>query len=217
MDFQIRKQSDVDFTRNGKTTLKTKSAGMEEAVLSVLDAELAVWRQYAGRLGSVQTYYKGRSTRGVGTEWREREAALVELLPKAERGLIMSENAEALLRIHDKVSGTFDEFRFVALLLSHLSGGTRYACVGYLVLLVLFRIGQLPKALQYAVSGLSRDKAYGFSDFLRLLDALLRFEHNAFTSEGLTAVNLFVDLVDGHTFRIWDRVAALKGLRLANA
>ncbi len=217
MKFPAKIKSDTDYFQNKERTLKTKETGLEEAVLTVLDAELAIWRKYAGRLGSIQTYYKGLSTRGIGTEWREPESCYVENLPEPERGSVISENAEALLTIYDRLSDPLDQLQFVALLLSHLSDRAKYASVGYLILLVLFRIGRLPQALECALSGLSRDKAYGFSDFLRLLDGLLRFEHHAFRDDWITAVNLFIDAIDGHTFRIWYRVAALKGFRLANA
>ncbi len=217
MEIHTRKQTDMDYFQAGTQTLKTKDVRMEEAILTVLDAELAVWRRYAGRLGSVQTIYKSMSVRGIGTEWREPDPYHLEMFSDSEQGLVMSKNAEALLQIYNKASDSFDQTRFAALLLSQLSGRTKYATVGYLILLVLFRIGRLPQALECALSGLRQDKAYAFSDFLRLLDGLLRFEHCAFNDDWITAVNLFVAEIDTFSFRIWHRVVALKCARLVNA
>jgi len=189
---------------------------MERTVLAVLDTELVLWRQYTGRLGSIQTVYKGNTIRGIGTEWKEREPYQLEILPESDRGLVMSENADVLLEIYHQASEPSGKAEFITLLLSYLSDNPKYAPVAYLILLVLFRVGQLPLTLQSALSGLRRDKAYAFSDFLRLLDALLRFEHYAFEDDWITDVNLFVDEVDGYTFRIWHRVVALKCFRFAN-
>lgn len=80
---------------------------------------------------------------------------------------------------------------------------------------MLFRIGRLPDALQTAKRDLQGDGALGFSDLLRLLDGLLRFEHPAFTPDLLDEVERFVEGIQEHTFNIRERIAAIRAFRLA--
>jgi hypothetical protein len=105
--------------------------------------------------------------------------------------------------------------RFVTALLERLSRSTDYASVGYLILLVLFRIGGLSEALETAKKNLQKDEAYGFSDPLRLLDGLLHFEHQSFTLELLDQIEKLVESIEENTFNIQERIAAIRAFRLA--
>jgi hypothetical protein len=89
-----------------------------------------------------------------------------------------------------------------------------YAPVGYFILLVLHRVCHLSDVLLVAKGQLEGDKAYGFSDLLRLLDGLLRFRHPEFSLEQLDEVERFVDGVEEHTFGIRERLAAIRAYRL---
>lgn len=83
------------------------------------------------------------------------------------------------------------------------------------MLYVLFQIGHLPEVLAQAKYELQGDTAYGFSDFVRLLDALLRFKHPAFRAEALDEIERFTEGLSEHLFRIHERLAAIRATRLA--
>ena len=76
------------------------------------------------------------------------------------------------------------------------------------------RIGHLRTALATAGAQLQGDDAYGFSDLLRLIDGMLRFEHPSLTEEDLDEIEGFVRGVEEHSFRILERVAAVRAFRV---
>jgi hypothetical protein len=57
------------------------------------------------------------------------------------------------------------------------------------------------------------DGEFGFNDLLRLLDGLLRFEHPKFTPDLLDEVERFIEGIHEHTFRIRERIAAIRAFR----
>ena len=61
-----------------------------------------------------------------------------------------------------------------------------------------------------------RGECVRFSDFLRLLDGLLRVEHASLPSEMLDEVERFLDDLNEHTFRIAERVVAIRALRICS-
>lgn len=189
----------------------------EKEALAILDAEKEAWSKHVGRLGSITTTCQGRTTQGLGVEWRE--PAILNIrstLAGIQTPSILSENVTRLLNLYNRLGGDEERSRLVLFLLEHLSRNSTYAPVGYLILLFLFRIGRLPEGLNKAKTDLQEDPAYGFSDLLRLLDGLLRFELSSFTPSLIDAVEQFVDDIAAHTFRIQERIAAIRALRLAN-
>ena len=105
--------------------------------------------------------------------------------------------------------------RYCRALLSRLNRNTEHALVGYLVLYALFQLSKLDDALNDAVKNLQSDKAYGFSDLLRLLDSLLKFRQLSFTPETLDFIENAMGAVEEHTFRIEERLAAIRAYRLS--
>lgn len=99
-------------------------------------------------------------------------------------------------------------------LLKRLSREAAYAPVGYFILLVLYRIGYLNKALETAKKELQADSAYGFSDFLRLLDGLLKYEYTEFSTEMLNDIEQFLKGIKEHTFGISERLLAVRAFLL---
>ena len=61
-----------------------------------------------------------------------------------------------------------------------------------------------------------KDSAHGFSDYVRLLDGLLRYEHPKFTEEDLNKVEEFIDGLDEYVFHIPERLYAIRAYRLLN-
>ena len=191
---------------------------IEKEVASVLKTEVVRYNECGrkvGGLGSVRL--KDSDGSGIGTEWRKADSPTndsIEMSP--QKNYIISENAQALINLYNKLEKTNDKTIFVNSLLSRLSRDKEYASVGYLIFLVFFRIGKLEMAFDIAKERLYKDQSYGFSDSLRILDGLLRFEHASFSVELLEKIEVFVDGLDEHLFRIPERLSAIRAFRLNN-
>lgn len=193
-----------------------RSLPIELQVAAVLKEEL---RRYdlcgrrVGGLGSVQTHYGQRVLSGVGSVWREAHGIEGPLVVEANSNdYIESDTADALIKLYDSLNQV-DQQRFVAALRRRLGRYGECAQVGYLSLLVLFRTGDLRGALSTARAYLQGDDVGGFSEFMLLLDGLLRFEHRRFSDAMLQDVEQFIDGLDDYTFGIPERLAEIKRLR----
>lgn len=193
---------------------------IEKEIAAVLKAETNRYKECGrrvGGLGSIQTTIQGKSYKGVGTEWREADSPRNQTITEDESTIqISSDNAQALLNLHQKLKTDEEKGRYFDALFKRLDKNTEYAPVGYLILFVYFSHGKLDTALAGAVKNLQGDKAYGFSDFLRLLDALLKFRHSSFSSEDLDSIERSLTSVNEHAFRIEERLAAIRAYRLSH-
>ncbi|GAH49183.1 unnamed protein product, partial [marine sediment metagenome] len=77
------------------------------------------------------------------------------------------------------------------------------------------RIGHLHKALQTGKEKLQGDSAHGFSNFLQLLDGLLKYEYREFTTKMLDDIEQFLKGIKEHVFRIPERLLVIRALLLA--
>ena len=192
---------------------------LEKAVVAVLKAEVLRYKQCGrkvGGLGSIETVVAGHRYKGIGTEWREPESPKNQsIILNTEEVEISSDNAGTLLGLYGRTRGDAEKERFTNTLLMRLSKETEYASIGYFILYVLFSIGRLPDALAKASQDLRGDDAYGFGDFLRLLDGLLRLRHDSFSAEMLDQVERFIAGLDEYTFRVTERITAIRALRVA--
>lgn len=190
---------------------------IERNIVAILQAELERYKncgRRVGGLGSIQTTYKGRTSRGVGTDWREPDSPkLQSVVPDPENATIESDNASTLIRFYHSLSPEQKD-NFVEFLLKRLSREAIYASVGYFSLFVLFHTGHLSKALRTAKDKLQNDTTYGFSDFMRLLDGLLKYEYPKFTKTMIDNTEQFLKNIEEYTFRIQERVNAIRILSL---
>ncbi len=193
---------------------------IEKEIAAVLKAETNRYKECGrrvGGLGSIQTTIQGKSYKGIGTEWRETDSPKNQTITEDESTIqISSDNAEALLNLYQKLKTDEEKERYFEALFKRLDKNTEYAPVGYLILFVSFSLRKLDAALDGAIKKLQGDNAYGFSDFLRLLDALLKFRHSSFTSENLDSIERCITAVEEHTFRVEERLAAIRAYRLSH-
>jgi len=199
-------------------TVSDISNPVEREVVAVLQAEINRYKdcgRRVGGLGSIQTVYQGRSYCGVGTDWRKADSPRLQaIVPDPENVKIESDNASALIKFYYTLKGQ-EQNDFVEILLRRLSREGAYAPVGYFIIFVLYRIGHLDKALQIAKKELQDDSAYGFSDFLRLLDGLLKYEYPKFSTGMLDDIEQFLKGINEYTFRISERLSAIRTVLLA--
>ena len=193
---------------------------IEKEIAAVLKAELARYRECGrrvGGLGSIQTSYQGgKPMPGVGAEWRDANSPKNQSIdPSPESAWIESDNATALGKLYRGLNTDEEKQRFISFLLKRLSRHTEYAPVGYLILFVLFHFGYLQETRRTAKRDLRGDGSFGFSEFVRVLDGLLRFKHPSFTADHLDEVERFIEGIE-ETFRIPERIAAIRAFRLVN-
>ncbi|MDP3043049.1 MAG: hypothetical protein Q8N21_01470 [bacterium] len=191
---------------------------IEKEVVSILKVEVERYKECGRRVGGLgSVHLKGSDSPGIGTEWRKADSPInqsIEMNPQKE--YIISDNAQALMNLYNKLGNANDKSIFINSLLNRLSKDKEYAPVGYLIFLAMFRINKLEMTFDIAKEKLYKDSSYGFSDSLRLLDGLLRFEHSAFSKELLEKIEIFVDGLDEHSFRISERLSAIRAFRLNN-
>jgi len=194
------------------------SNSVEREVVGVLQAEINRYTdcgRKVGGMGSVQTSYQGRSYCGVGADWRKADSPeLQAIIPDPENANIESDNASVLIKFYNSLKNQ-QQNDFVESLLKRVSRETPYASVGYFILFVLYRIGHLNRALETAKKELQGDSAYGFSDFLRLLDGLLKYEYPKFSIEMLNDIEQSLKGIKEYTFRISERLLAVRAFLLA--
>jgi hypothetical protein len=191
---------------------------VEREVVTVLQAELDRYKECGrpvGGLGSVQTSVNDKKIRGIGTDIRKADSPLFqEIVQDTSNVTIESDNASILTDLYDTLNGD-DKNTFINALVSRLSRETAYAPVGYFIMFVLFRLGQVNQALETAKTYLYKDSEYGFSDLLRLLDGLLRLEYPIFTDDELNEIEQCLKGIDEHLFRIPQRIQAIRTLRIS--
>jgi hypothetical protein len=191
---------------------------VEKEVVSVLQAEIdryAGCGRRVGGLGSIMTTYQGRTLNGVGSDTRKADSPeLQSIIPDPENASIWSDNGEALIRYY----ATLDDQKkrdFVKALVTRISRDTPYSDIGYFILYVLFRTGNLVETLTPAKEKLQGDSKYGFSDLLILLDGFLKYEPQDFTIEMLDQIEMFTKGITEHVFGIGERMRAIRALLLA--
>lgn len=190
---------------------------VEREIVTVLQAEINRYKdcgRKVGGLGSIQTTYHGRLYLGVDTGWRKANSPKLQaVVPDPENVKIESDNASTVIKFYYSLKDK-QQNNFVATLLKRLSRETIYASVGYFILFVLYCIGYLNKALETAKKELQGDSAYGFSDFLQLLDGLLKYEYPKFSTEMLNDIEQFLKGIKEDTFRISERLLAVRTILL---
>ena len=191
---------------------------VEKEVVSVLQAEIDRYNgcgRRVGGLGSITTTYQGRSMCGIGSDGRKSDSPeLQSIIPDPENAKIESDDGEVLIRYYATLSDQ-QKKEFVNALVNRISKETPYSDIGYFILFVLFRIGNMIEALAPAKEKLQGDSKNGFSDFLRLIDGLLRYEPQNFSIESLDQIERFIKGLTQHTFGIGERTRAIRTLLLA--
>ncbi|MGB6865560.1 MAG: hypothetical protein WBE11_07680 [Candidatus Aminicenantaceae bacterium] len=193
---------------------------VEKEVAAVLQAELSRYKacgRRVGGLGSIKTTYRDKSLTGVGPWFMSSNSPdQQDVVTYPENAKIESDNASTLINYYASLNDK-QQNDFVKSCLDRLSREKPYASIGYFILFVLYRIGHLEIALERAKRDLQGDTAYGFSDLLLLLNGLLRFEHPNFSKEMLDDSEQFLSGIKEHTFRIPERIATIRSIKLAES
>lgn len=213
----IKKQGEVSPPAETVSNIKDP---VEREIINILQAEIYRYKlcgRSVGGLGSVFLIYQKQSFLGFGSDWIEAGSLKLQaIVPDPENAQIESDNADTLIKFFEntqKVNST-TKVHFEECLLKRLSKETIYAPVGYFILFILYRIGSFKRGLEIAKDKLQGDPANGFSDLLRLLDGLLKYEYPKFTTEMLDNIEQFLIGIKEHSFRISERLSAIRTVLL---
>ncbi len=192
---------------------------VEREILGVLQSEVHRYKECgrrSGGLGSVILNCQGRKVPGVGTDCRTADSPEPQsIIPDPQNAKLESDNGTILIRYYQSLIGK-DKQRFREVLIQRISRNNAYASIGYFFLYVGYRIEMLEDILKSAKADLKGDSGYGFSDLLRLLDGMLKYEYQDFDSQALDIVEQFVEgLGDEHIFRIPERIRAIRAFLLS--
>ncbi|HEC31188.1 MAG TPA: hypothetical protein ENI41_01710 [Deltaproteobacteria bacterium] len=128
---------------------------------------------------------------------------------------ITSDNLEAFKKVLGKAKDGYDKERIISFLSLRISRDGEYSSIGYFFLLIFKELDRLSELLNLAKTKLQGDSKYGFSDLLRLLDALLKYKHDIFSEDELDEIENFLEDVKEHKFKIKERLAAIRTHRLS--
>lgn len=215
----MRKPKPIDLPKPVEV-LHTIADPIEKDVASVLQTELSRYElngRQAGGLGSVHIVMAGREIKQLGSDTRIMQAtANQEIVSEPGTAEIKSDNLNALLALHARLATDDERERFSNALLNRLQDDKGYARVAYLIVLVLWKIGLLGEALEAAMFGLPEDDRndFGLSNALMMLNGLLRYRHPDFTPDMLDTIERFVQGSQEHSFRIPQKIAAIRAQRL---
>ena len=192
---------------------------IEKEIVSVLKAELGRYQmcgRTVGGLGSVHIVYKGQPFTGVGNDsWTDSPLNEV-IVPDPEAASLNSDNMEALVAFHQRLTTDEDRARFVQALLDRLGPKKGYLSISYFIVAVLCSVGSLPEALQKARQDLpaGESKVFGLSNVLMLLNGLLKYRHPDFTNDMLDEIERMIHGMHEHPFLIPAKLAAIRTNRL---
>lgn len=200
--------------------LHTIADPIEKDVASVLQTELSRYElngRQAGGLGSVHIVMAGKKIMQLGSDTRIMQAtANQEIVSEPGATEVKSDNLDALLALYARLATDEERERCSNALLNRLQDDKGYARVAYMIVLALWKIGLLGEALEAAMFGLPEDdrKDFGLSNVLMMLNGLLRYRHPDFTPEMLDTIERFLHGSQEHSFRIPQKIAAIRAHRL---
>lgn len=190
---------------------------VERRVVEALKAEMCKYEtcgKKAGGLGTVITRYKNKVLLGVGSDIRTLSAPDEQpIISEPHNARIESDIAEMLIVYYENLAKQEDWDVFKNALLKRLNRNCDYNVIGYFIVLVLMKIGEFSAALQTAKKDLQGDSEYGFSNVLMLLDGLLKYNHDILREDQLDEIEALARDTKGHTFRISERIAVIRGRR----
>jgi hypothetical protein len=196
------------------------SDSIEKDVAAVLQEEMNRYEKNGrdgGGLGSVHLLYHNRVMQSfTGDSWTPHSPANQEVAADPEHATLRSDNLDALNAVFARLSTDQERERFTNVLLDRLNEDKGYARIAYLIVCMLWQIELLEEALEAAKFGLQENdmKTYGLSNVLMMFNGLLRYRHPDFSDQMLDMLERFLQGSDEHSFRIPQKIAAIRSRRL---
>jgi hypothetical protein len=193
---------------------------VEKEIASVLQLEMCFYKKHgrrAGKLGSIYINIDGRILpTNVVNVFHSNSHKNQSIGSNSENARVNSENLDALLIYYNDLVTRNEKERFIQFLIDRIDPEKGYLSVSYFIVYVLFKLGHLREALNKAKSALPQDETqtYGFSNILFLLNVLLYYRHQDFSTEILDYTEQFISGLSEHSFSILEQIKAIRVLRL---
>lgn len=214
---------------------------VEKRVASILKDEINRYKKYgrsSGQLGSVYASYQGRKITSIYQDgWTSSRAGeRQEIVNDPENAQVLTENGDSLVNYYNDLKEGTDKELLINSLISRLNREKEYYCVSYLIIYVLFRVGHLSDGLAAASIGLTpkptfldimlrrkpteklleTHQRYGYSDFLGMINGLLRYDHQSFSNNELDIIEEFIANTNEHTFQIGEKINSIRSFRVTH-
>jgi hypothetical protein len=174
-------------------------------VVSILKNEIEQYKvrgRKEGRLGTIEW------PRGV-MEWRKEGESIRFLNENSNKSNVKSDQITKLVRLY-KASPKDDKRKIMKFVKDRIDAEQEYLDIAYFIVFFLFEIGELSLGLKTAVEKLKNDKSVSLGDVFRLIDILLTFRFKEFGEKELDVIEAVVYSTGEHTFRIKQRVNAIR-------
>ncbi len=210
---------------------------IERTIVSILKAEIVRYKangRSTGELSSICLLKNGNRVTSIFQDnSNSRETSQQEIETDLDTIELTCENGDRLVDYYNSLTDVNDKSLFVNGLLSRVNRKIEFYCVSYLILYVMKKIGKLNVTLNKIKSSYAPDKKWfqmflkpkkstnterhqrhGFSDALGLVNGLLRYAHNEFNEQDLDNVELFVNSISEHAFKIPEKINTIRASRI---
>jgi hypothetical protein len=212
---------------------------IEKKVAAVLKDEISRYKKFGrlhGELGSLHVVHNGRIVKRIYQDgWTDsRSGERLEIIADPDNAVVQSDNGDALVAYFNALEDEAERELFINSLLTRLNRAKEYYCVSYLILYVLYRIGELESGLQTAEKSLvpqpnlidrflrrqprspllEQHQRHGLGDMLGLLNGLLRYAHPSFSDQELDVIEAFIEGPKEFGDRIAEKIHSARSFRL---
>jgi len=199
-EYEIKKLVfEANHSQEGKTkpTEKTKEklfdikSGLEKDIVSILKEEISSYNKRGRGVGELGSIYVPRDDGRPGAEFSLLQGSNEKVKEFSRSQTLSSEHLSTLLKRFELIEANSERKEFSDALLKRISRNIEYCKIGYFIALTLYRIGFLEETLEKAEKDLKNDDENGFSNFLFLLNALIRYEGLSFDSDSLDLIERY--------------------------
>jgi len=198
---------------------------VEKNIVSILQSELNFYSKQgrsSGGLGSINTYIPGctpgQPLNGIKYSTQPafsyQEKQIISNNPLAAS--IKSKNLDAIMTLYNQCDSDKEKQEFIAHFIDRIDENKEYINISYFLVLVLFKLGYLKKALDKIKKCLPQGDVheYEFSNILILLDGLLYYGHPDFNNELLDYIEILINSQHDANSLIQEKIYEIRNLRI---
>lgn len=178
-----------------------------EKIITILDEEKRAYVANGRIRGGLGSFSHGLPTNG---EWTL-EGQIPQVLDAVSNpNSISSPNATILIKLYASLASNGEKSAFKESLLIALNKGANYADVGYLILFVLYKIGELVPAVGIAKINLAGDSNNAFDNFMAMLALIVKYQYTTISEDKYRKIEGL--LKDSPNYDVWlkNRITAAK-------
>lgn len=180
----------------------------------VLDEEVRSYSARGRRMGALGSMNIGLQSM-PNNGWTNEGQVPAILFDESNKEVISSPNATILLRLYSSLDAE-SKINFRTYLVSNLRKDSPYVSIGYFILFVLYRIGEIIVALKNARRALSGDSQHGYSNLLGITSMIISREYLEISPAVYEEIKLTLQGDIEHNFQLFEKInlALLKHLEI---